>query len=623
MQGTHAVPATDAARLECAGSCRGRASAEIGDIAGSGAAGGPDWEAMPDSEVADSAAFAALVAAAERWRSLDQDESSRAALEVLVSRARAGDIAPLEGAFAGRVELGTAGLRAPMGPGPAGMNEVVVRRAAAALVSLLPEDGVVVIGHDARFGSSRFAAEAARVVHASGRRAVLLAGALPTPVVAFAVRHLRADAGVVVTASHNPAPDNGFKVYLGDGAQIGPPDEGRLAAALVDVADRHDAGDEAAIPWVDEAVEPARAVTEDVVTAYVEVALHGLARGPRETTLAYTALHGVGRDVTGLAFATAGFEPLVEVEEQCEPDGAFPTVRFPNPEEPGALDLLVGVAAAVGADAGLAQDPDADRLAVVVPREGRWERLTGDQTGVLLADHLLGERSDPGSLVVRTIVSSRLIDAVAAANGATVVATLTGFKHVMGAARARPDLRFVFGYEEALGYAIGDDVRDKDGISAALQMAALIARLRAEGRTLDDRLADLAVAHGLHLTASHSYRFPDVDGGARRADAMARLRSSAPDHLAGRPVRKIVDHLVAEPPDPRADVVVIELDERAWVAVRPSGTEPKLKVYAEVVQPVAGDDVQAAERQAQTALGELHRGVAKALGLPGPGAALG
>jgi phosphomannomutase len=578
---------------------------------------------VPSAPLPDQDTLAPLLAAAGRWRSLDPDERTRAELDDLVARAEAGDTEPLAAAFAGRVHLGTAGLRAPMGPGPAGMNRLVVRRATAALVSLLPEEATVVIAHDARRHSEGFAADAARVVEGSGRRSVLLPGPLPTPVLAFAVRHLGADAGVTVTASHNPAADNGYKVYLADGAQIGPPREDRLAAALTEVADRHDRGEHGAVPFSARPVVPDELVGAEVVDAYVGTVVGRLEPGPRETTLAYTAMHGVGRAVTARAFAAAGFAPLAEVAAQCEPDSAFPTVAFPNPEEPGALDLLVERAAEAHADAGLAHDPDADRLGVVVPRGDGWERLTGDQIGVLLADHLLRQGSGPDRLVVRTIVSSRLLDAVAVAHGATSAATLTGFKHVMGAARSRPALRLVLGYEEALGFAIGDEVRDKDGIGAALVLADLIARLRAEDRTLDDRLDELAVRHGLHLTGSRSFRFEGLDGDARRAAAMAALRARPPAQVDGRAVVRVVDHLAPTPPEPAADVVVIELGAGSWMAVRPSGTEPKLKVYAEVVEPVSEGQVAAARTRAAASLAGLHAAMATHLGFPFGGPTLG
>ena len=341
-----------------------------------------------------------------------------------------------------------------------------------------------------------------------------------------------------------------------------------------------------------------------------------LAPGPREATLAYTALHGVGRDLTVAAFAAAGFGPSRRWRASASPTAPSRPVAFPNPEEPGALDLLVDRSAAVHADAGLAHDPDADRLGVVVPRDGRWERLSGDQIGVLLADHLLREGTGTDRLVVRTIVSSRLLDAVAAAHGVTSAATLTGFKHVMGAARRRPDLRLVLGYEEALGFAIGDDVRDKDGIGAALVTADLVARLRSEGRTLDDRLDQLAERHGLYLSGSRSFRFDGLDGNVRRAAAMATLRADPPGMVADRPVIRVVDHLSATPPEPVADVVVLELGAGSWMAVRPSGTEPKLKVYAEVVEPVSGGSLPSARLRAEAALEGLQQSLSAALGFP-------
>ncbi len=574
----------------------------------------------PDPSAAD---LAPLLEAAARWRALDPDDRGRAELDALVGRAQDGDVEPLAAGFAGRVRLGTAGLRAPMGPGPAGINSLVVRRATAALCSLLPEGATVVVGHDARHRSAEFAAEVARVVVGSGRRAVVLPGPVPTPVLAFAVRHLGADAGAAVTASHNPAADNGYKVYLADGAQIGPPQEERLARALDDVADRHDAGDAEAVPFAATAVEPDAEVGAAVVEAYVATVVGRLRPGPRAATFAYTAMHGVGHAVTVRAFAAAGFDPLAVVAEQVEPDGSFPTVAFPNPEEPGALDLLAARASAAAADVGLAHDPDADRLGVIVPRDDGWARLTGDEIGVLLADHLLRQGTGPDRLVVRTIVSSRLLDAVAAFHGATAVATLTGFKHVMGAARARPDLGLVLGYEEALGFAVGDEVRDKDGIGAALVAADLVARLLAEGRTLDDRLDELAERHGLHLSASVSYRFDGLDGAERRRRTMDGLRARPPSEVAGRRVVALVDHAAAAPPEPVADVVVLELGEGAWAAVRPSGTEPKLKVYAEVVEPVTDSDRAAARARAGARLDELHEALAGLLGFPVRGAGLG
>ena len=371
------------------------------------------------------------------------------------------------------------------------------------------------------------------------------------------------------------------------------------------------------MPFSAEAVTPDAAVGAEVVDAYVAMVAGRLAPGPREAVLAYTAMHGVGRAVTERAFAAAGFAPLLEVAAQCEPDGTFPTVVFPNPEEPGALDLLVDRAAAADADAGLAHDPDADRLGVVVPRDGGWEKLTGDQIGVLLADHLLGQGSGPDRLVVRTIVSSRLLDAVAAAHGATAAATLTGFKHVMGAARARPDLRLVLGYEEALGLrggrrgprqgrhrcraGDGRPRRPPEGRRAAPSTTVSTSWPCATGCTC--RPAAATASRASTATSAGRRRWP-------------RCGPTRPSEVAGRPRRAVVDHLAAAPPAPVADVVVLELGAGCWMAVRPSGTEPKLKVYAEVVEAVVGADVAAARARAEAALDGLHTALAARLGFP-------
>ncbi len=534
-----------------------------------------------------------------------------------MTRAADGDTEGLARCFGDGVTFGTAGLRAPMGPGPSSMNAVVVRAASVALRSELPVGATVVVGHDGRHRSAGLASAAAGALAAGGARPVLLEGPLPTPLVAFAVRHLDAAAGVVITASHNPASDNGYKVYLADGIQIGPPVEQRVAAVLAPLLARLADGDPNSLPAVAEVVPDGRA-TAALVDAYLAAVTGRLPAGPRDVVVAYTALHGVGQSLLLRAFSVAGFPVPATVAAQGTPDGDFPTVSFPNPEEPGALDLLEERARQTGADVGLANDPDADRLGVIVARRGSWEKLSGDEIGVLLADHLLDQGEGEDRLVVRTIVSSRLLDAVARAHGVTSAATLTGFKHVMAAARDRPELRFVLGYEEALGFALGDAVRDKDGIAAALVMADLVARLKVGGETLDDRLDDLARRHGLHRARSRSVRFDGLDGGRRRGDAMVALRADPPEELAGRPVRALTDHLRAIPPTPVADVVVLELDAGAWVAVRPSGTEPKLKVYAEVVERVAGDaSVDDARARADEALTELHRAVSVALGLAG------
>jgi phosphomannomutase len=481
------------------------------------------------------------------------------------------------------------------------MNLAVVRAAARGLVThldTLGHPGPVVIGYDGRRGSAEFAAETARVCTGAGRRALLLPRRLPTPVLAYAVRRLGAAAGVMVTASHNPPADNGYKVYLSDGAQLAPPHDAEIEAAIRAV------GPLAEVPLG----EPGEVLGEDVVRAYVaDVAALADPDSPRDLTVAYTALHGVGGDLAAQVFERAGFDAPVPVGTQQEPDPEFPTVAFPNPEEPGAMDLVRELAALTGAHLAVAHDPDADRCAVAVPDPARgtpddpaaWRILTGDETGILLADHLLA-RGARGT-VATTIVSSSMLRAVAARYGVPYAETLTGFKWI---ARAADDL--VYGYEEALGYAVAPSlVRDKDGISAGLLMAELAASLRARGSSLLERLDALAAEHGVYATAPLTVRVTDP---RVIADAMARLRADAPASLLGRPVT------LAEP---APDVVVLR-GEGVRAVVRPSGTEPKLKAYLEAVVPVTGPDgVPAARAEASDLLERLRGEISETLCLNG------
>jgi len=467
----------------------------------------------------------------------------------------------------------------------------VVRRAAAGLADYLASvgaDGPVVIGYDARRGSTDFARDTAAVLAGSGREALLLPAALPTPVLAFAVRHLRAAAGVMVTASHNPPQDNGYKVYLGDGAQIVPPADLLIQIAMSSVPSV------SALPLS----EAYTVLSDDVLDAYL-VAVCGLPpAASRELTVAYTPLHGVGAEVARRAFVGAGFTEPHVVAAQALPDPTFPTVPFPNPEEPGAVDLLLALAAECGADIAIANDPDADRCAVICG--GRM--LRGDEVGILLADALL----DAGHLgtYATTIVSSSMLRSLCLSADVPYAETLTGFKWIVRA----PELTGVplaFGYEEALGYAVAPEiVLDKDGISAALLVAARAAQLKAAGKTLLDRLDELAGVHGVHQTDQLSVRVRDL---SVIHAAMSSLRSSPPAELLGRPVA--FEDLV-----PEADVVRLTGDGLR-VVVRPSGTEPKLKAYLEVVVPVTGS-VAVAHDEAAALISRLRAEIDALVGLP-------
>ncbi|WP_431881285.1 phospho-sugar mutase [Micromonospora chalcea] len=540
---------------------------------------------------------------AERWLADDPDPADRDELRAVLD-GLPGTATDLADRFAGPLTFGTAGLRGPLRAGPNGMNLAVVTQAAAGLVRWLAAqggEGPLVIGYDARRGSLAFAERTAQVATGAGRPALLLPRPLPTPVLAFAVRQLGAVAGVMVTASHNPPQDNGYKVYLG--AQLG----GELGAGA-QIVPPADAGIETAIravgPLAEVPLGPAGQVLgDDLVAAYVERAAAVVdPTGPRDLKVAYTPLHGVGGAVLTAAFAHAGFGVPGVVPEQAEPDPAFPTVSFPNPEEPGAVDLLVALADRTGADLAIANDPDADRCAVAVRDAGSWRMLRGDEVGALLADHLM--RRGVTGLYATTIVSSALLRAMTAARGLPYDETLTGFKWIVRAGGGREPL--VYGYEEALGYCVAPEhVRDKDGITAALTVAELAAGLKAEGRTLLDRLDELAAEFGVHHTEQLSVRVEDL---RVIADSMARIRAATPTALLGQPVTEATDLL------PDADVVILRTGA-ARVVIRPSGTEPKLKAYLEVVEPVTGGDVPAARQRARAAVTELRNEIAAALGL--------
>ncbi len=554
-----------------------------------------------------------LVAAARAWRDDDPDEQTGSELDLLLGQVEDGDAearADLADRFSGMLEFGTAGLRGALGAGPNRMNRAVVIRAAAGLVAhLVAGAGVgadtvgagplVVVGYDARRGSDVFARDTAAVVVGAGGRALLLPRPLPTPVLAFAVRDLGADAGVMVTASHNPREDNGYKVYLGDGVQIVPPADAAIAARIAEV------GAVASVPRADGGWD---VLGEDLLERYLD-AVAGVvdAGSPRTLSVVHTALHGVGGATVAAAFERAGFDPPRPVPSQSEPDPDFPTVVFPNPEEPGAMDAALALAAETGPDLVVANDPDADRCAVAVPdpASGGWRVLRGDDVGVLLGAHLLGRGVAPGRRFASSIVSSRLLAAVCRRAGVDHVETLTGFKWI-----ARVE-GLAYGYEEALGYCVAPDVvRDKDGISAALLVCELAALLKAGGRTLLDALDDVHTRHGVHTTDSLSVRAADP---AVTAASVERLRAAPPRDLAGVAVDRADDLAVGSPGLPPTDGVRWYLADGSRVVVRPSGTEPKLKVYLEVVEP-GSDGLAAARARAADRLAALRSAVGRLVG---------
>lgn len=508
--------------------------------------------------------------------------------------------------FAHPLTFGTAGLRGPLRGGPDGMNVAVVVRATWALAQVLKDrclgGSPVVVGRDARHGSEEFARAAAEVLAAEGFPVTLCHAPVPTPVVAFAVRRLGAAAGVQITASHNPPADNGYKVFVDGGLQVISPTDREIETAI------------ARAPHADEiARTPVQPAGTELIAAYLE-RVATVRRTVGNVRVALTPMHGVGGEFALDALALSGIDDVHVVEAQFAPDPDFPTVAFPNPEEPGATDLLLTLAAEVRAEVAIALDPDADRCAVGVPdRHHRhrgersdgenpgWRMLSGDETGWLIGDYLLSLLTDPSSaLVASTVVSSRMLATIAAGYGAQHAETLTGFKWLARA--TAPGAALLYAYEEAIGHCVDPDaVRDKDGISAAVLICDLVAALRSQGRTLSDALDDLARRHGVHVTSAVSRRVRDAGA------AMAALRANPPAVLAGIAVN--VDDLGQRRGLQRTDALVFT-GEDIRVVVRPSGTEPKLKSYVEVRRAPA-DDLDTARTQAEQLRTELVAAVSQ------------
>ena len=553
-----------------------------------------------------------------RWLERDPDPATRDELQNLID---AGNEQELTERFSGRLAFGTAGLRGIVGAGPNRMNRLVIQETATGLGQYLQQtvpqakSQGVVIGYDGRPDSKTFAHDAASVLTAQGIKVYLTVTVAPTPLVAYGVTALKAAAGIVVTASHNPPAYNGFKVYWGNGAQIIPPHDKGIAVAIdqaalqpLDLMALNEAGNQGLLVWLDDEFY------NDYRASIQQSALLQNHAKPDAISIAYTAMHGVGAHMAETLLADAGFTKVYSVAAQREPDGTFPTVNFPNPEEPGAMDLVIAEAEKHQATLACANDPDADRFAVAVRTpEGQYKMLTGDQVGVLLGHYLLTRVNPETSLVGTTIVSSSLLQKVASRVGADYYQTLTGFKWLTNIAmeKQREDSCFLFAYEEALGYTVGNMVWDKDGLSALLAFAQMTAELASQGRTVWDQLEAIYREHGLYLNSQVSIALspnsPPI------GDA---LRQQPPEEIAGRNVVRIddlksstrykADGSVETIDLPASDVLIYFLEDDSRVVVRPSGTEPKLKCYYEVVEVIDQvDTLEHAYQRAQSSMDEL------------------
>lgn len=539
-----------------------------------------------------------VVQAVRDWLAADPDPQTRAELQALVD---AGDFDALHDRFAYPLTFGTAGLRGPIGPGPGAMNMVVVGQAAAGFADWLAArghgGGRVLVGYDARHKSEDFARETARIFAGAGFEPWLVDRPTATPVVAFGIRALDCVAGIVVTASHNPATDNGYKVYLGDGSQIIPPDDAEILGHIRAISP-------AALAERPRS-ETITVVGDQLRLAYLRRAAALVHPGAaRDLVWVHTAMHGVGASAMRAVARAARFPEPVEVAEQAEPDPDFPTVAFPNPEEPGAIDLAISRAREVQADVVVAHDPDADRCAVAAVLDGHWRMLSGDELGAILGDDAI--RRGGHGVLANSVVSSTLLERMARSVGRRHVTTLTGFKWIGRV----PEL--AFGYEEAIGYCCDPAaVPDKDGLTAALAVLRITAQLRRAGLTLADRLDEIMSRHGLHSTDQLSVR---VDDPEQITQAMARLRAAPPAALLGQPVT-FRDLQEGTEELPATDAVELA-GPGVRVVARPSGTEPKLKCYMEVLlDREESRDLGAAREQAAGMLAHLRREMSEALGI--------
>ncbi|MFZ3407810.1 phospho-sugar mutase [Vibrio chagasii] len=546
---------------------------------------------------------------AMNWLARDPDPRTREELQHLIDEGMHDE---LEDRFTQRLEFGTAGLRGKVGCGPNRMNRLVIQETATGLGHYLIEHVEnatmrgVVVGYDGRLDSKQFAIDTASVLTALGIKVYLTSNVGATPIVAFGIEHFNAAAAVVVTASHNPPEYNGFKVYWENGAQIIPPHDAGIAAEIDSAATKpiplmslSDAETQGKLVWLTEgyyqtyraAINQSPFVKNDIESA--------------KTTIAYTAMHGVGAQMAEDLLHDSGFHKVFSVAEQREPDGHFPTVNFPNPEEKGAMDLVVNLAKSVGADIACANDPDADRFAVAVrTNDNSYKMLTGDQVGVLFAHYLLSKPHTKNQLVGNSIVSSTLLEKVADSHGASYFQTLTGFKWLANIGMQLEDEQneFLFAYEEALGYTIGTQVRDKDGLSAIVVFAQLVEDLKSQGRTVWDLLAQISFEHGVHTNAQRSIAL-DPDS----PSIGSKLRAAQPKTINGIAISVIEDlqsslrFITGGATEainlPASDVLIYHLEDGSRIIVRPSGTEPKVKVYYETVTKFEGTETYDDTRQ--------------------------
>ncbi len=568
-----------------------------------------------------------LVDKARAWAAADPDPETRAELEAIVER---GDLDELSERMHAPLEFGTAGLRGIVGAGINRMNRAVILRTTRGLADYLLglADGrtlPVIVGYDGRTTSRQFAEDTVGVLAAAGLAVRYFDAPVPTPVVAYAARQLSAIAAVVITASHNPPEYNGYKVYAQNAAQIIPPIDGRIARSIEAVGPAND------VPLLEGAMQGRSDRVERVPDALFERylmeldAIRPAGAADRDFGIVYTPMHGVGWRFAKHALERAGYKRVAVVPEQAEPDGLFPTVRFPNPEEPGALDLAKALADREKAELVIANDPDADRLAICVPTvTGRWIQLTGNQVGLLLADFVLEHvAATPTPLVISSIVSSPMLGSIAAARGARFEQTLTGFKWIWNAAldlEHAGGVRFAFGYEEALGYSVGHIVRDKDGISAAVLFADLAARCRADGASVLERLEALYRKHGLWVSLQKSIVRPGTEGQNEIAQAMQKLGAEIPAELAGHKVESSADYRSGGERRPRwlpdTSLIALQLEGGSRVLVRPSGTEPKLKIYVDLRIGLDADDIVASrEESALEAAGAVAAAITAHVGL--------